>query len=153
MLKERFAPLLPLAAQYVAKQEQFILANGVPLTSDQKINAYQIGVQAIDKVRLYKIDVIPPPTQPELRQIVQASHLISSHTIGIAFRYGIYIQTRYWQQRRLVVHELTHTMQYERLGGISPFLEAYLTECLTVGYQQSPLEREARENEQRMNES
>jgi hypothetical protein len=36
-----------------------------------------------------------------------------------------------------------HTAQYERLGGIEPFLRQYLRECLTIGYPEAPLEQEA----------
>jgi len=38
---------------------------------------------------------------------------------------------------------LVHVAQYERSGGILPFLRRYLFECLTVGYSASPLELEA----------
>jgi hypothetical protein len=52
--------------------------------------------------------------------------------------------------RRLVIHELAHTRQYERLGGIRPFLREYLYECLvTPGYPFGPLEQEAIEVEGR----
>jgi hypothetical protein len=50
----------------------------------------------------------------------------------------------------LVVHELAHTAQYERLGGFHPFLSAYLGECLTVGYPNGPLEQEAKEWERKI---
>jgi hypothetical protein len=36
-----------------------------------------------------------------------------------------------------------HTAQYERLGGIVPFLRKYLFECVTIGYPQAPMEQEA----------
>jgi hypothetical protein len=38
---------------------------------------------------------------------------------------------------------LVHTAQYERLGGIEPFLRRYLYECATVGYTNSTMESEA----------
>ena len=44
----------------------------------------------------------------------------------------------------MIAHELVHVAQYERLGGIEPFLRQYLRECLTVGYDESALENEAR---------
>ena len=44
-----------------------------------------------------------------------------------------------------MVHELAHTIQYERLGGIKPFLRAYLEECLSLGYPNGPLEQKAKE--------
>ena len=49
-----------------------------------------------------------------------------------------------WENdRRLVAHELAHTMQYERAGSREAFLANYLEECLTVGYPQALLEQEA----------
>jgi hypothetical protein len=65
------------------------------------------------------------------------------NTVGLTARYGIFIREAYWGDRRLIAHELAHTAQYERLGGITPFLRAYLTECLTSGYPRSALELEA----------
>ena len=41
------------------------------------------------------------------------------------------------------MHELAHVTQYDRLGGILPFLRKYLFECLTMGYESAPLELEA----------
>jgi hypothetical protein len=42
----------------------------------------------------------------------------------------------------MVVHELGHTAQYERLGGFEPFLRQYLFECITIGYPEAPMEQE-----------
>jgi len=64
-------------------------------------------------------------------------------TAGITLHYGILIREDCWGDRRLVVHELAHVAQYERLGGIGPFLRAYLRECLLEGYPNGALEREA----------
>ena len=48
-----------------------------------------------------------------------------------------------WRVRALIAHELVHVMQYERFGGILPFLRQYLSECLTIGYPEALLEQEA----------
>jgi len=49
----------------------------------------------------------------------------------------------------LVVHELAHTWQYERLGGLRPFLKQYLYECLVApGYPFGHLEQEAKSIEE-----
>jgi len=65
----------------------------------------------------------------------------------LTFRTGspaaIFVRSDCWCERRLIAHELVHTVQYERLGGIRPFLRQYLTECLTVGYPAAPMEQEA----------
>jgi hypothetical protein len=62
----------------------------------------------------------------------------------LTLRHGIFIRADEWGDRRLVVHELAHTAQYERLGGFGPFLRQYLQECVTVGYPATPLEQEAK---------
>ena len=45
----------------------------------------------------------------------------------------------------ILVHELVHTAQYERLNGIPGFLRQYLRDCLKDGYMSAAMEREARE--------
>ena len=46
--------------------------------------------------------------------------------------------------RRLVVHELVHVMQYERFGGIDVFLKEYVKEVVfDPRYPHGPLEQEA----------
>lgn len=139
--------LLPQACKYVSKHESIILESGHPLSPDQMIDAHTIGIKNIEAIRVMKVGRIPLPFDSMLQTAAKFTNLISPGTIGIAFRYGIYIQENYWNNRRLTVHELTHTLQYERLGGIRPFLKQYLDECLTVGYHSSPLELEAREME------
>lgn len=146
----QFNFLLPQVCDYVASHEKLILDKGIPLNADQKIDAYQIGVKNIEKVRVMKVDKIPLPTHPILKTGVKLTNLLSPHTAGITFRYGIYIRSDCWNKRRLLVHELTHTMQYERIGGILPFLEKYLRECLTVGYPNGSMELEAIEMERKI---
>ena len=135
--------LLPLAARYVAYHERLILRQGVLLDEAQRADAMQIGIQHSDKVRLMKVDSMPWPEQEILQQAAKWAGLMIGKAAGVTFGYGIYIRSTHWGNRRLLRHELTHTMQYERLGGIRPFLRQYLTECLTVGYYHSPLEQEA----------
>jgi len=48
----------------------------------------------------------------------------------MSLRYGIFIRSDCWGDRRLVIHELAHTKQYERLGSLWHFLKLYLFECL-----------------------
>ena len=148
--QQQFKRLLPLASEWVEQQEETIINCGVELNDDQRIDAFFIGVKDIDKVRLLKVKSIPTPINSELEYEAQITGLLTGSTIGITFRYGIYIQEEYWDQRSLVVHELTHTMQYERLGGIRPFLEQYLAECIKVGYPFGELEQEAKRMEKQI---
>ncbi len=68
---------------------------------------------------------------------------VSANTIGLTARYGIFLREDYRHDRSLLRHELAHTAQYERLGGIRPFLRQYLGEWLEVGYPSGALEVEA----------
>jgi hypothetical protein len=145
--KQQFEKLLPLACEWVEQQEKVIINLGVELNDDQKIDAHFIGIKNIEKVRLLKVGSIPAPVNPELIKAAQLAGLLTESSIGITFRYGIYIHEKFWNQRKLIVHELTHTMQYERLGGIESFLKQYLEECITVGYPLGELEQEARRME------
>jgi hypothetical protein len=65
------------------------------------------------------------------------------HTAGLTLNHGIFIRADHWRDRRLVAHELVHVAQYERFGGIRPFLKAYFRECLVPGYPLGSLEQEA----------
>ena len=140
---EEFRKQLPRASRWVLEQERFILGQGVPLTSPQRADAKLAGVAFPAKVRLLRVREIPMPEQSFLRAGLEAMKLNTSLTPGLALRYGIFIRSEYWGQRWCLVHELARTAQYERLGGAGPFLKKYLTECLTVGYADSPLEIEA----------
>ena len=133
--------LLPLAADWAADQEQRILQEGIPLSEEEANDAQQIGVREPNRVRLLKVDAIPTPTNPILEAAVAA--LLARTPRGLTLQYGIYVRSDCWGNRFIVAHELAHTAQYERLGGVVPFLRRYLSECATVGYSASPLEREA----------
>jgi hypothetical protein len=142
---QQFEMLLPFACAWVEEQEHVILQLGVVLTESQLADARRVGVAQPERVRLLRIPQIPLPNHPALVAAANATGLISPSTVGMTFRYGIFIRTDCWGESRLVVHELVHTAQYERLGGIEGFLRPYLLECITPpGYPFGPLEQEAK---------
>jgi hypothetical protein len=142
-LLAQFEMLLPLAAAWTIEEEQKILRDGVSLSEKEIGDARAIGVQSPDRVRLLQTETIPRPSQPQLKAACNAIDFLTSATRGLTLGHGIFIRSDCWRDRLLVVHELVHVAQYERSGGILPFLRRYLFECLTVGYSASPLEREA----------
>ena len=74
---------------------------------------------------------------------LQKTGLITDRTVGMIFRHGILLKNGA-VDRRLVVHELAHVMQYERCGGIEAFLKEYVKEVVfDPGYPHGPLEKEA----------
>ena len=134
---------LPLATAWVLQQERFILENGVPLSDFQLADAKLVGVAKPERVRLFRVEQIPLPEHPELEEMKQAMKLTTPALPGLTLRYGIYLRASHWGQRRVVVHELAHTAQYERLDGVRAFLECYLYQCLAIGFTSAPMEQEA----------
>jgi hypothetical protein len=147
---EQFELLLPLAYEWAAEQEQHILANGEALSEAQLHDARRVGVSHPERVRLLYVPEILPPAHPMLRQAAEATHLISPLTGGLTLRYGIFVRSDCRGNRPLIVHELGHTLQYERMGGFDAFLRQYLFECLTIGYPEAPMEQEVIERTARI---
>ena len=141
--------LLPLmvavAGAWIERQERRILAEGVPLDAAQLTDARALGVAAPERVRLLCLPRVPLPYNHVVRTLGLLTGTLSTETIGMSARYGIFLRQPHQGNRLLLAHELTHTRQYERLGGIRPFLRRYLRECLTVGYAQADMEWEASE--------
>ena len=151
----QFELLLPLAVSWASEQEAHILQHGEPLSEREKLLAQHIGVREIERVRVLRVDKIPAPNDEVLGKIARDIGFISPHTQGMALRFGIFVRNDVWRDgamarwrdgalrsREIIAHELVHTAQYERMG-FENFLRAYLWQCLTIGYANSPLEREA----------
>ena len=120
-----------------------MLRTGVPLLEQELADARAIGVAEPERVRLVQLDRVPFPTDPMLKAAATAIQFLTPKTCGLTLRYGIFVRSDCWRDRRLIAHELVHVMQYERLGGFLPFLRQYLFQCLTIGYPEAPLEQEA----------
>jgi hypothetical protein len=140
----RLIPIaLPFAAAWVRFREREALATGIPLDAVQLSDARAVGIREPEKVRLLRVPAIHVFRHPLLAPISWLTRKVFGRTAGITLGHGILIRTDCWGERRLVIHELTHVAQYERLGGIGPFLRRYFRECLLEGYPNGELEREA----------
>jgi hypothetical protein len=139
---EQFEMLLPLACEWAAAQEQYILETGEALSNKMLANARLVGVVAPERVRLLYVPKIPIPDDPALRAAVEETQFLSPLTRGLTLRYGIFIRSNWRSDRTMVIHELGHTALYERVGGYEAFLRQYLFECLTIGYPEAPMEQE-----------
>lgn len=140
---DQLEDILPLAAQWATRQQQRVLCEGVPLSRKELADAKAIGVRNPERVRLLRVDVIPVPAHPMLKAAAASIHFLTAAPRGLALDKGIFIRTDYWRDRALIAHELVHTAQFQRLGGILPFLQTYISQCSTVGYPNAPLELEA----------
>jgi hypothetical protein len=144
-LTNPFETVLRFATEWAREQEQRILREGQPLSADQIADARAAGVREPERVRVLPVDEIPAPPGPILKAVSAQVEFLPVAPSGLTFQYGIFLRADRVQDRYLVAHELVHTSQYERLGGIVPFLRDYIKECSTLGYRESSLEREANE--------
>ena len=135
--------LLPLAVHWATDQERRVLCEGMGLSEIEMTDAKAIGVRNPERVRLLRVDSIPVPAHPMLRAAAASINFLTSTPHGLALNYGIFVRTDHWRDRALIAHELVHTAQFQRLGGILPFLQTYIFQCATVGYPNAPLELEA----------
>ena len=144
ILPEQFENILPLVVEWAEAKEKVILEYGTALSTQYMEDAKSVGVKYPERIRIYEVPQIPIPKHPILRAAAEATQLISSATIGVSLRYGIFIHNNnFSEDRYTIVHELVHTMQCEKFGGIHPFLKKYLWECIEIGYPEAPLEQEA----------
>ncbi len=140
---DQFIFVLPLASEWAAAKEKVVLKNGVPLSNSQMNDAKRAGVIHPEKVRIFKVPQIPLPKHPVLKAAAEETQLITPTTVGLTVRYGIFIHSDFSDDRYLMVHELVHTSQYEKLGGFLPFFRKYLLQLINIGYPEAPMEQEA----------
>ena len=143
LTSDQFIFVLPLAAEWAEAKEQVVLKNGVPLSDSQMDDARRVGVIHPEKVRIFKVPQIPLPKHPVLKAAAEETQLITPSTVGLTVRYGIFIHSDFSDDRYLMVHELVHTSQYEKLGGFLPFFRKYLLQLINIGYPEAPMEQEA----------
>lgn len=143
MLDVLLVPLWLCAVPWVRWRERVILRGGVALTPPQRLLARHLGVASPQRVRVMAADRIPMPLPPLMRSLAERVGWLSPHIAGMTLGHGIAIRADCCGDQRLLAHELTHVVQYERLGGIPRFLRQYLRECVWPGYPRGALEIEA----------
>ena len=135
--------LIPKVCDWIESHENYILDNGRELKQNEITTAQKIGIKNYHLIRVIETDQVPIPTDAVIRLIGHQIGLISPDTSGICFRYGIFIHKNANDKKEVLLHELIHTLQYERFGSIKSFIVQYLNECIEMGYEFSPLELEA----------
>jgi len=143
LTSDKFIYVLPLASQWAEAKEKVVLENGDPLSNSQIEDAKHVGVKHPERVRILKVPQIPFPKHPVLKAAAEATQLITSSTVGLTVRYGIFVHSDFSDDRCVIVHELVHTSQYEKLGGFLPFIRKYLLQLINIGYPEAPMEQEA----------
>ncbi len=136
--------IAPATARWAADQERHILAEGQPLNHEALAFALELEITEPESIRVLEVKSVPLPAPRPLVKLATRWGIPVFEPAGMALGRGIYLLDGH---SRILRHELVHVAQYQRLGGIEPFMRRYLTECLVHGYLDSPLEVEAREKE------
>ena len=135
--------LAPIATFWVKFQEKRICTYGSALTKEQHIWAHAVGIQHPQKICIVREPALAFPAPRHIAQFFEKRGMGLSKAAGMSLRYGIFISSETTLSQHLLCHELTHTLQYERLGSIYSFLRQYLFECIYYGYSNSAMEKEA----------
>jgi len=143
---------LPVAGAWAVWHEWKVLRQGVPLSHQGLMDATALGVRHPQRIRILHVEKIPVLNGRLLRALSKFWPQISTHTIGLCLRYGIYLREgcALDRQRELIAHECVHTAQYERCGGFLKFMARYFSECIRYGYLSAPMEMEAVEGAERI---
>ncbi len=136
--------IAPATARWAADQERHILAEGQPLNHEALAFALELDINEPESIRVLEVKSVPLPAPRPLVKLATRWGIPVFEPAGMALGRGIYLLDGH---SRILRHELVHVAQYQRLGGIEPFMRQYLTECLVHGYLDSPLEVEAREKD------
>lgn len=134
--------LSPTLGRWAAGHERHILDEGIPLPAEAERFAGRIGIEDPGNVRYLEVDRIPLPVPFPIVELVTRWGVPVFEPHGMTLGRGIYILPG---RQNILPHELVHVLQYQRLGGIQPFMRRYVVEMLFHGYQDAPLEVEARE--------
>ena len=105
-------------------------------------DARALGVREPGRVRVAATPAIPANLPLALRWLTFAVERGLRDAVGIALGHGLYVRRDFAGDRALLVHELGHVAQYERLGR-TEFLTRYIAEFLQRGYPNGALEPEA----------
>ena len=138
--------LLPRAIAWAEAKSAEVCSGGIALGPVSLVLARAVGVARPEQIRVSLVDQLPLPADLELRAAALQSGLLGPGMVGLTFGYGIYMCNGH-ATNRLLSHECRHVYQYEAAGSIASFLPVYLTQIVTLGYAQAPLEVDARNHE------
>jgi|SRR5437870_208549 len=136
--------LLPRAIAWAEDQQGDILASGFQLSPEEMVMARGVGVAWSENIRIKLVDTLPLPQDSELAAAALQAGLLGPNMTALTLFYGIFICCRAYGSRNLIAHECRHVHQYEQRGSIAAFLQEYLPQLVTLGYEDAPLEQDAR---------
>lgn len=145
-LTTRRSRLLPKAIAWAEAEAAAARTSGDPLTDAESRLAVLVGVKLPEQVRVVERPGLPYPADPELDAAARETGLLGPGMIGLTLGHAVFVLPGN-RTTRLMSHECRHVYQYEQAGSIAAFLPRYLEQILAFGYEQAPLEADARAHE------
>ena len=145
-LQNSLPALLPAVIAWAENQAALVVEHGLPLTPAWMEVARRVGVMSPERIRIMLVEEMPQPEDAQLRQTAARAGLLGAGTAGLTLGYAILV-LRGCDSVRLVSHECRHVHQYEKMGSIAAFMPVYLQQVLHYGYEDAPLEVDARAHE------
>ena len=118
-------------------------AEGTPLDEAGLVLARKVGVTAPEQVRVVTVDLLPMPEDTVILEANKVAELMDPSMAGLTLDHTLFLRHACICPS-LLAHELRHVHQVEEAGSIDAFLSKYLAQFLAVGYDQAPLEVDAR---------
>jgi len=142
-LRKQIEEHLPEAVEWAERIEKEALEKGEPLSPPLRDIAQALGIQNVDKIRVWKVDRMPTTGNLEIRELPERFGLSISGSSGITVGHAILVLRTRATDYNVLTHELVHVRQYEQAGGLSSYLKQYSDEAMLFGYQNMPMELEA----------
>lgn len=141
--REKFDRIVQTMVLWAEQWQTFILQHGDTLDAEQTVYARSVGVAAPEKVRVLKVPNVPLPHYKILRQTFAENDMLAPDANGLTLGFGVFTRQDAFPLEYWLTHELVHVAQCERAGGLQIAMQQYLDECLTIGYAESPMEKQA----------
>lgn len=141
-LVENVEALLPAAVAFVRENEAVAREKGIALDASESMIAAKVGLKQPNRVRVYYVDQLPFPKDPDLALLARKYGYSSPKMKAYTYGYGIWIKHSAKGNRELLAHELIHVRQAEQMG-LREQVKQYLMQLFIYGYKQAPMELEA----------
>ena len=145
-LLEAMPQLLPIAISWAQEVAADVQAVGLHLNENSLAVARLVGVHNPEKIRVKIVAQRPTPETLMLREAATQAGLLWPRMAGLTLGYSILIRQDQ-NSLRLLSHECRHVHQFESIGSIADFLPIYLQQIVSGGYENAPLEIDARNHE------
>jgi len=131
---------------WLAEVSVHIEREGTALSDEHAAIAEQLGIEAVERIRVLVVDELPRPMHYPLLYEEGVSKRLWGPGIedrAQVFGYGIAVTAAALSDPGTMAQELMHIKQIERFGSLGAFVAEYLRQIEEHGYLEAPLEREA----------